>query len=101
MIHAGEATIIDRRHFEINFPFGFLPDIKQSETTLKVGIGYGRSEYSWRYVKFYDSSCRTCNEGIVDPSPVRPLKKEENFVSISFIFIFKVARHLRHRIGHV
>lgn len=65
------AKVIDSKKFEIKYPFGFFKNIILSNVTLKVGISYGISDYSYRTVSFYDSSCMTCTNGIVDPKPVK------------------------------
>ncbi len=69
-IYSNEATVLDTKRFEIKYPFGFLKNIRLSNVTMRVGIGYGRGNFSYQNVSFYDSNCRTCSNGLVDPETV-------------------------------
>ena len=66
----GTANVVDPTRFELDFPFGFMPSIKQSQVTIMVGITYGKSAYFTQNMTFFDSKCRTCNNGVVDQSTV-------------------------------
>ena len=68
--YQNEATVLDSKKFEIKYPFGFLKNIKLSTAIVRVGISYGKSQFSYQNVTFFDSKCRTCKNGKVDTEPV-------------------------------
>lgn len=63
--YQGETKATDRYRLDISFPFGYLPQIKQSQVILMVGLSYGKGDMYWQNATFYDSKCKTCNDGIV------------------------------------
>ena len=60
--YSGEAITISSKQFQIDFPFGFLSKIRLNNVIMRVGVSYGKGDYSWQNVTFYDSLCRECNE---------------------------------------
>lgn len=67
---SGEAIVVDSKQIQINYPFGYFSKIKMSNVVVRVGIGYGKGDFSWQNVTFYDSLCRTCQNGFVDTNQV-------------------------------
>lgn len=82
--HQGEATVIGSKRFEIKHPFGSLKNIKLSDVIMKVGISYGKGNYSYQNITYFDSTCRTCKNGVVDtePLPGTCVSKKYNLCSI-------------------
>ena len=35
-----------------------------------IGLTYGKGDFYWQNITFYDSKCRECNDGVVEEEPV-------------------------------
>jgi hypothetical protein len=103
----GKANVISANRFEIPFPFGHMPNLKLDHVTVLVGISYGLSSYSMRNMTFYDSTCRSCSNGVLDSDLVIKKKKKRRKIAssssklINYSSFFKVARLVRVQIEYV
>ena len=63
--------------FEVKYLFGAIPEIKQNFVRIQFGIAYnfnGYFNYYYQNLTFFDSKCRTCENGKIVDELVRKLK---------------------------
>lgn len=63
---SGIVDTVNHNNFRINFPFGYIPEMRFNSIKLMVGVGYGVNNYYWQNITVFDSQCRTCQNGILD-----------------------------------
>jgi hypothetical protein len=58
---------VNDNNFEVDFPFGYIPEISGNSVVMMFGVSYDREvNYYWQNVTIYDSKCRRCENGTLD-----------------------------------